>query len=143
MKKRYLVLSEDGPLIVPPVYVIAETGEQAIALYCRKIQSKEDFMRDYVEGQSLDDFIGKLLFTDEQRLNAAKDGLPSPPIETIRARVSEYFSRSPHLGELYIKYLEKKDLSVLTEAVYEFISEQDTSGYDAIDDAAIPILEIN
>ena len=45
MEKRYLVLSEDGALEVPPVYVMAETVEQALALYCRKIQSKEGFMR--------------------------------------------------------------------------------------------------
>lgn len=143
VEKRYLVLSEDGPLHVPPVYVIAETVEQALALYCRKVQSKEGFLRDYVEGQSLDDFVGKLLFTDEQRRNARGDGLPSPPTETIRAKISAYFSRSPHLGELYMEYLDKKDPSILTEAVYEFISEQDTSGYDAIEDSTIPTLKSN
>lgn len=141
MKKRYLVLSEDGPREVPPAYVIAETEEQALALYCRKIQSQEDFMRDYVEGDSLDDFVGKLLFSDEQRRNAGDDGLPSPTIETIRATVSAYFSSSPDLGELYLKYLQTKDPSVLSEAVYEFISEQDTSGYDAIEDSTIPTLK--
>jgi len=141
MEKRYLVLSEDGALEVPPVYVIAETVEQALALYCRKIQSKEGFMRDYVEGDSLDDFVGKLLFTDEQRRNAADDGLPSPPIETVRARVSAYFSHCPDIGKVYLEYLEKKDPSILTEQVYEFISEQDTSGYHAIEDSTISTLK--
>lgn len=143
MEKRYLVLSDDGALEVPPVYVIAETAEQALAHYCRKIQSKEGFMRDYVEGTSLDDFIGKLLFSDDQRRNATDDGLQSPPIEVIRKSISDYFSRCPHLGELYMQYFEKKDPSILTEAVYEFISEQDTSGYDAIEDSTIPTLKSN
>ena len=143
VKKRYLVLSEDGPLMVPPAYVIAETEEQSATLYCRRIQSKEGFMRDYVEGQSLDSFIGRLLFNDEQRLRAVEDTLPSPPIETIRAKVSTYFSRAPHSGELYIRYFEKKDRSILTEAVYEFISEQDTNGYEAIEDSTILTLQPN
>ena len=141
MEKRYLVLSEDGPIMVPPAYVIAKTEEQAVTLYCRKIQSKEGFMRDYVEGQSIDSFIGRLLFTDEQRLKAIENTLLSPPIEIIRAKISAYFSSAPHLGELYIKYFEGKDRSVLTEAVYEFISEQDTSGYEAIEDSTILTLK--
>jgi hypothetical protein len=145
VKKRYLVLSEDGPVVVPPIYVTAETVQEALALYCREVQSKEAFMRDYIEGQSLDSFIGKLLFNDEQRRNSAiaGRGLPSPPINVIRQKVLDYFSRCPDLGELYIQYLKKKDRSILTEAVYQFISEQDTSGYVAIDDSKIPTLTPN
>jgi hypothetical protein len=141
VQKRYLVLSEDGAFDVPPVYVIAETVEQALTLYCRKIQSKEDFMRDYVEGNNLDDFIGKLLFTDEERYNAGDNGLTGPTVETIRIRVSAYFSERPDLGKLYLKYLKKKDRSILTESVYEFISERDTSGYEAIEDSTIRTLD--
>jgi len=139
VEKRYLVLSEDSALEVPPVYVTAETVEQALRHYCRKVQSKEGFMRQFVEGQSLDDFIGKLLFTDEQRWEAVSNeqGLPSPPIEVVREKVFRYFSSCPHLGEIYMQFLEKKDSSVLTEPVYEFISERDTSGYTVIEDSTI------
>jgi hypothetical protein len=141
VQKRYLVLSEDGALDVPLVYVIAETVEQALTLYCRKIQSKEEFMRNYVEGNNIDDFIGKLLFTDEERFNAGDNGLKSPRVETIRTKVSAYFCERPDLGKLYLKYLKKKDRSILTESVYEFISERDTSGYHAIEDSTIPTLD--
>lgn len=141
MEKRYLVLSEDGALDVPPVYVMAETPEQALALYCRKIQSKEEFYRDYVEGQSIDDFLAKLLFTYEQRMNAVDGvGLARPPVAVIRSKVVDFFSTCPELGELYMKFVEQQDPSVLSEDVYEYISERDTSGYDAIEESTIPTL---
>lgn len=141
MEKRYLVLSEDGALEVPPVYVMAETKEQALALYCRKIQAKEEFYRDYVEGQSIDDFIARLLFSYEERMEAAdEEGLAKPPIAVIRSKVEEYFSSRPELGELYMLFVEQQDPSVLSDEVYEFISERDTSGYDAIEDSTIPTL---
>lgn len=141
MEKRYLVLSEDGALEVPPVYVMAETRERALALYCRKIQSKEEFYRDYVEGQSIDNFLAKLLFSYEQRMEAVDGaGLAKPPVSVIRHRIEEFFSSSPELGELYMQFLEKQDPSVLSEQVYEFISERDTSGYDAIEESTIPTL---
>jgi len=141
MEKRYLVLSEDGALEVPPVYVMAETGEQALALYCRKIQSKEEFYRDYVEGQSIDDFLASLLFSREQRMKAVDGiGLARPRIAIIRSKVVDFFSPCPELGELYMLFLEKQDPSVLSEQVYEFISERDTSGYDAIEESTIPTL---
>ena len=141
MKKRYLVLSEDGALEVPPVYVMAKTREQALALYCRKVQSKEDFYREYVEGQSIDDFLAKLLFSYEERMETVDGGgLARPPIAVIRSKVADFFSSCPELGELYMRFLEQQDSSVLSEAVYEFISERDTSGYDAIEESAIPVL---
>lgn len=39
-----------------------------------------------------------------------------------------------------MRFLEQQDPSVLSEEVYEFISERDTSGYDAIEDSTIPML---
>jgi hypothetical protein len=141
MQKRYLVLSEDGALEVPPVYVMAETKEQALALYCRKIQSKEEFYRDYVEDQSIDDFLAKLLFSYEDRMKAEDGvGLTRPPVGVIRSKVVDFFSPCPELGELYMRFLEQQDASVLSEEVYEFISERDTSGYDAIEESTIPTL---
>lgn len=141
MRKRYLVLSEDSALEVPPVYVMAETKEQALALYCRKIQSKEEFYREYVEGQTIDDFLAKLLFSYEERIKADDGvGLPRPPIAVIRSKVMEFFSRRPELGELYMRFLEQQNSSVLSEEVYEFISERDTIGYDAIEESTIPLL---
>ena len=138
MEKRYLVLSEDGALEVPPVYVVAETREQALALYCRKVQSKEDFYRDYVEGQSIDDFLARLLFSYEQRMSALDGvGLARPPIEVIRSKLVDFFSTCPELGEQYMLFLEGQDPSVLSKEVYEFISERDTSGYDAIEESTI------
>ena len=141
MEKRYLILSEDGALEVPPVYVMAETKEQALALYCRKVQSKEEFYRDYVEGQSIDDFIAKLLFSYEQRMESIdRVGLARPPIAVIRAKVVDYFSSCPELGEQYLLFLEQQDPSVLSEEVYEFISERDINGYEAIEESTIPTL---
>lgn len=138
MKKRYLVLSEDGALEVPPVYVMAETKEQALAFYCRKIQSKEEFYRDYVEGQSIDDFLAGLLFSHEQIIKAVDGvGLASPSITVIRSKIVDFFSSCPELGELYMSFLEKRDPSILSEQVYEFISELDTNGYDAIEESTI------
>jgi len=141
MKKRYLVLSEDGALDLPPVYVMADTKEQALALYCRKMQSKEEFYRDYVEGQSIDDFIAKLMFSYDERMMAVDGtGLVRPSVTVIRTKVEDFFSPCPELGELYMLFLEQKDPSVLSEEVYEFISERDTSGYDAIEESTIPTL---
>jgi hypothetical protein len=55
---------------------MAETREQALALYCQKIQSKEEFYRDYVEDQSIDGFLAKLLFSYEERMKAVIPTLP-------------------------------------------------------------------
>jgi hypothetical protein len=141
MAKRYLVLSEDGALEVPPVYVVAETREKALAFYCRKIQSKEEFYRDYVEGQSIDDFLAKLMFSYEERIRAIDGvGLAKPPVAVIRSKVVDFFSSCPELGELYMLFLEQLDASVLSEEVYEYISERDTSGYDAIEESTITTL---
>ena len=141
MEKRYLVLSEDGALEVPPVYVMAETKEQALALYCRKIQSKEGFYRDYVEEQSIDDFLAKLLFSYEERMASVDGvGLARPSATIIRSKVMDFFSSSPELGEQYMLFLEQQDPSVLSEEVYVFISERDTNGYDAIEESTIPTL---
>jgi hypothetical protein len=140
--KRYLVLSEDGALEVPPVYVMADTADRAITRYCREVQSKEPYMKDYVEGGSIDDFLAKLLFSYEGRINTPEDGeLSSPPFETVRKKVLEYFSERPDLGNLYVQYLEVNDPKILTEAVYEFISEMDTVGYHAIEDSTIQTLD--
>lgn len=137
--KRFLVLSDDGA--VPPVYVMADTAEQAIRRYCREVQSKEAYMRDYVEGGSIDDFLANVLFSYEDRINTPEyEGLARPPFATIRKKVLEYFSDRLELGDIYIQYLEVNDPKVLTEAVYEFISERDTTGYDAIEDSTIQIL---
>lgn len=109
MQKRYLVLSEDGALEVPPVYVMAETKEQALALYCRKIQSKEEFYRDYVEGQSIDDFLEKLLFTDEDRMRAEDGvGLTRPPIGVIRSKVVDFFLLAPSWESSICDFLSSK-----------------------------------
>jgi hypothetical protein len=141
VEKRYLVLSEDGTLDVPPVYVMAGTKEQALALYCRKIQSKEGFYRDYVEEQSIDDFLAKLLFSYEERMASVDGvGLARPSATIIRSKVMDFFSSSPELREQYMLFLEQQDPSVLSEEVYEFISERDTGGYDAIEESAIPTL---
>jgi hypothetical protein len=141
MEKCYLVLSEDGALELPPVYVMAETKEQALALYCRKVQSKEAFYRDYVEEQSIDDFLAKLLFSYEERMASVDGvGLARPPATIIRSKVMNFFSSRPELGEQYMLFLEQQDPSVLSEEVYEFISERDTGGYDAIEESAIPTL---
>jgi hypothetical protein len=138
MKKRYLILSKDGPLAVYPVYVMAETSEDALALYCRKIQSKEEFYREYVAGQNVDDFLGNLLLSYEQRMIALdEEGLARTPVAVIRSKVLDFFSSCPHLGELYMQYLERQDPTVLSEAVYEFISERDTSGYVALEESTI------
>lgn len=139
--KRYLVLSEDGALEVPPVYVMADTAQQAIKRYCREVQSIEPFMKDYVLDDSIDGFLAKILFTDEERINALDDeGLPTPRFETVRKKVVEYFSERPDLGNLYVRYLEEGDPEILTKSVYEFISERDTTGYDAIEDSTIQTL---
>jgi hypothetical protein len=139
--KRYLVLSEGGAREAPPVYVIADTADQAITRYCREVQSKEPFMKDYVEGGSIDDFLAHLLFSYEDRINALDDeGLASPPFEYVRKKVLEYFADRADLGNLYVRYLEVNDPNVLTDEVYEFISERDTAGYDAIEDSTIQIL---
>lgn len=141
MEKRYLVLSTDGALDVPPIYVMAETREQALALYCRKIQSKEEFYRDYVEGQSIDDFLAGLLFSYEQRImSVGGPGLAKPPHAVIRSKIADFFTPCPELGEMYMLFLEKHDPSVLSEQVYEFISGRDTSGYDAIEESTIATL---
>jgi len=139
--KRYLVLSEDRALEVPPVYVMADTAEQAIRRYCREVQSKEPFMKHFVQDKSIDGFLATILFSYEQRINTPEDkGLPEPPFETVRKKVLEYFSERPDLGNLYVRYLEGNDPEILTEAVYEFISERDTTGYDAFEDSTIQTL---
>lgn len=140
--KRYLILSEDGALDVPPVYVMAGTAHEAIRRYCREVQSKEPFMRDYVEGNSMDDFVAKLLFSPEERANALiENGLASPPLEIVRQKIFEYFAERPDLGKLYAQYIESRDEKNLTDDVYEFISESDISGYDAIEDSTIRTLD--
>jgi len=138
MEKRYLVLSEAGALEVSPVYVNAATKEQALTLYCRKVQSKEEFYREYVEGQSIDDFLAKLLFSNDDRIRAIDGvGLTRPSVQVIRSKVVDFFSPCPELGELYMLFLEQQDSSVLSEEVYEFISERDTSGYAVIEESTI------
>lgn len=37
-------------------------------------------------------------------------------------------------------FVEQLDPSLLSDAVYEFISERDVSGYDAIEETTIPTL---
>ncbi|NNG25532.1 hypothetical protein [Telluria aromaticivorans] len=139
--KRYLVLSEDCALEVPPVYVMADTAEQAIRRYCREVQSKEPSMKDFVQGKSIDGFLATILFSYEQRFKTPEGkGLPGPPFETVRKKVLEYFSDRPDLGNLYVRYLEGNDPEILTEAVYEFISERDTTGFDAFEDSTIQTL---
>jgi hypothetical protein len=138
--QRYLVLSDDGSPDVP-IYVMADTPDQAIRRYCREVQSKEQFLRDFVEGRSIDDFLATILFTREERFNTPSDGgLAQPTQELIRQKVTAYFLDKPELGEIYLRYIEENDPTVLTDALYEFISERDTSGYEAFEDAKIRTL---
>lgn len=140
--KRYLILSEDGALDVPPIYVVADTKEQALSRYCREIQSKEEWMRDYIQGKSIDDFLASILFSYEDRINALEDeALLSPSTETIRNKVLGYFSERLDLGDLYLQYIETDDPQILSEEIYEFISERNTSAYDVIEDSTIRVLQ--
>ena len=98
-------------------------------------------MRDYVEGSSIDDFVAGVMYSYEERINTPeRGGLPRPPFEVISKKVLEYFSDRPDLGNIFMQFLEVNDPKILTEAVYEFISERDTTGYDAIEDSTIQTL---
>lgn len=67
-------------------------------------------------------------------------GLARPAVAVIRSKVMNFFAACPELGELYMLFLEEQDASVLIKEVYEFISERDTSGYDAIAKSTIATL---
>lgn len=140
--KRYLILSEDGALDTPPIYVVADTKELALNRYCREIQSKEEWFKYYVQGKSIDDFLAKILFSYEDRINALEDeGLLSPSTEIIRQKVLEYFSQRLDLGNFYLKYIETDDTQILSDDIYEFISMRETSAYDVIEDSTISVLD--
>ena len=141
MLKCFLFISEDGLEEAPPVYVMSETAKQAMRYYCRYVQSKDPFIRQYVEDlSSLDSFSARLLFSYEDLLDVGEDGvLNKPPIEIVRKKVLEYFSLSPELGELFLRYFED-DRTVLTEAVYQYVSERYTDGIHMIEDSAIRTL---
>jgi len=96
-------------------------------------------MKDYVEGDSIDDFLVTVLYNYEERISA-DHGLPRPPLEIVREKVLEYFSERPDLGNLYVQYLEENDPEILTDEVYKFVSERDTTGYDAFEDSTIQTL---
>ena len=143
MEKRYLVLFRDGPEEESPAYVLAETKEQALALYCRKVQSKDEIYRDYVQDNSIDGFLATLLISYEQRTSMAEwGGIPRPPTSVVNAKIREFFSSHPTLGEAYISFVERGDPTVLCEDIYEFISERDTKDYIAIEESTIPMLRI-
>ncbi len=142
MLKKYLVLSEDGALEVPPVYVMAASASEAIRRYCKEIQSKEGFMRDHVEDlRHLDGFAGKLLISEADRAGAGKKGVLKPEASEIHKKVTEFFGAKPELGEQFLQYMETREPGVLSEELYEFVSERDTDGYDAIDEATVQILD--
>lgn len=141
MLKKYLVLSEDGALEVPPVYVMAKSASEAIRRYCREVQSGEDFYRDHIQDlRTIDGFAGKLLFSPEARAMATKQGLSTPQASEVRRKVMHFFESKPELGEQYLKYMDAEDVEVLSEELYQFVSERDTDGYDAIDDATVRTL---
>jgi hypothetical protein len=136
--KRFLFISDDGLEEVPPTYVMSATAKQAMRYYCRYVQSKDPVIRQYVEDlSSLDSFSARLLFSYEDMRDVGEDGvLHRPPMAIVRKKVLEYFSLSPHLGELFLRYLED-DRTVLTEAVYQYVSERYTDGIHMIEDSEI------
>lgn len=139
MLKKYLVLSDDGALKVPPAYVTAESASEAIHRYCKEIQSKERFMREHIEDlKHLGGFAGTLLLGHLTSVRAVKKGVPN---SVIHQKVMKFFDSRPDLGEQFLEYMEKRDVKVLSEALYEFVSERDTDDYYAIDEATVRLLD--
>ncbi|WP_072790958.1 hypothetical protein [Duganella sacchari] len=141
MLKRYFVAHEDSISMWEPAYVTAISPAAAVREYLRKIYSKDSDFREHVcDLRYVDAFVGGLVYPTAEEQIAFMDGVRNESPELTRRRVQEFFSQCPEHGETFLKYIDTEDVSVITEAVYEYIAAQDPSGVIAIEEDKIRVL---
>lgn len=136
MNKRFLVASDDESVSEwEPVVVLAESKEAAIDRYLRVEYSKDSIFREGVLSLTLNmSFLEKFfIVTPEDGERFDRTGEVDYDLDVVKARVREFFDVRADLGEKFVRYMDTRDESHVSDEVFEFISAADPCGIVALD----------
>ena len=147
IKKRFLIASIDESIVNRPLFVVlAQDGAAALQIFLRRIVSREPVFRAWVMNLAANmSFVEQFyVTTDLERERLQSEGIVGTELEIVRSRISSYFGEQTGLCDLYIRYMETEDKLLLTNELFEFISEKQgprEHGLVAVDIDDIDVIE--
>ncbi|MYM26403.1 hypothetical protein GTP46_27620 [Duganella sp. FT135W] len=124
-----------------PAFVTSTSPTAAIREYLRQVYSKDAVFREHVQDlRSSDAFVCGLVYNTVDEITALFNGHRNEAPEQVHKRVQDFFSDCPEHGDVFWKYVETEDVSLISEAIYEYIAERNTDGIVAIEASKIPTL---
>ncbi|MYM39450.1 hypothetical protein [Duganella qianjiadongensis] len=137
--KKFLICSCDESVVdYPPSFVIAETEDKAMQKFLREVYSKNDIFRSSVLDLAANmTFVEQFYFSNERecrRFDNKKKVVAEK--EIVKNRVERFFSTNPNLGKLFVRYMETRDASLISDDVFEFIATSESKerhGHVALD----------
>ena len=144
--RKFLICSTDVSVVEhPPMAVVAESADAALEKYLRCVWSKDRIFREHVLDLSINmSFLERFyLATDKEQARFDEDHSSGTELEIVVSRIKTYFSAKPEAGELFIRYMETKDASLIGDEVYEFIAvseKQRDHGLMALDPELVQVL---
>lgn len=145
--KPYLICSADESVVhCSPVKVMASSSEEALSVYLKVVISKDETFRAFVL-----DLAANMSFAEQFYLATRleqdrfdKTGSVGTEEEIARSRVKTYFAAQPALGEMYIRYMDTEDPTLIEEELFQFIAVNDKGsrdGFVALDLDLIPVIK--
>lgn len=127
-----------------PAFVTSTSPTAAIREYLRQVYSKDEVFREHVQDLcAADAFVGSLVYNTVDEITALFNGHRNEAPEQVHKRVQAFFSDCPEHGDVFWKYVETEDVSLISEAIYEYIAERDTDGIVAIEAKVDPSVKTN
>jgi len=124
-----------------PAFVTSSSPAAAIREYLRQVYSKDEVFREHVQDLcAADAFVGRLVYNTVDEITALFNGQRNEAPEQVHNRVQAFFSDCPEYGDIFWRYVETEDVSLISEEIYEYIAERDTDGIVAIEASKIPTL---
>jgi len=138
MKKFLICSCEESVVDYPPSLVSAKTSSEALLKFLRKVYSKDEIFRRSVLDLAVNmTFIERFYFESKhERQRFDEKNRVAAEEEIVKSRVKGFFSSRPDLGQLFIRYIETADDSLISDDVFEYIATSESverHGHVAID----------
>ena len=123
--KKYLVCDCDESAVdFAPSIVHAASPAEALDQYVRKVYAKDEIFReDVLERKYNMCFLERFFIsTPEENELFDKTGTVNTAMELVFSRVREFFAAKPEFGNLFVRYMETADESLIDDDIFEFIA---------------------
>lgn len=144
--KRYLICSPDESVTNwPPRSVFAATADDALNKYLRAVYAKDKVFRESVLDLAVNmSFVEQFyLATGAEQSRFGTTGTIGTEAEIIGSRVKAFFAVKPELGDVFLRYMDTEDQTLITEELFEYIAVSDEgtrNSFVVLDVEEIPVV---